>query len=268
MTHTRPPLSLTESPVHTSLPNPCSVSFGRFNRIVLSPDRSHALVHPIESSLHDFSKPCSERLKPHRVFSSAFFHREHWRKRQSVLNAMGRVGFPIRVMERYEQCGRESWIVENENKAGHYAVRKNGCRHRFCESCADQRRLRIVKNLTAHTGKARVRLPTLTLKAVATPLRSQIGRLIDSWRKMSRVPSIKLLLRGGATVMELTINPVTGLWHPHLHVIFHGLYLPQPLVRKHWHRITGDSFICDVRCGRKHEARHLIRGEVRREADS
>jgi len=47
--------------------------------------------------------------------------------------------------------------------------------------------------------------------------------------------------------LEITLNRDTHQWHPHLHVLFSGKYLPVELVRKHWHRITGDSFIVDVR---------------------
>lgn len=54
-------------------------------------------------------------------------------------------------------------------------------------------------------------------------------------------------MRGGVFFLELTRNPTTGLFHPHLHVIFEGAYLPVDLCRKHWLSVTDDSFIVDVR---------------------
>jgi hypothetical protein len=47
--------------------------------------------------------------------------------------------------------------------------------------------------------------------------------------------------------LELSRNRETGAWHPHLHVLFEGNYLPHAVARDAWHSVTGDSYIVDVR---------------------
>jgi len=54
-------------------------------------------------------------------------------------------------------------------------------------------------------------------------------------------------MQGGVFFTELTLNDRTKLWHPHLHVLFEGRYIPQKLAAKQWLKATGDSFIVDIR---------------------
>jgi hypothetical protein len=54
-------------------------------------------------------------------------------------------------------------------------------------------------------------------------------------------------MTGGVYFLELTFNERTALWHPHLHVIFEGAYLPHPVAKSTWLDVTADSFVVDVR---------------------
>lgn len=54
-------------------------------------------------------------------------------------------------------------------------------------------------------------------------------------------------MRGGVYFLEITRNAKTKRWHPHLHVVWDGAYIPQPVVRQFWQEITGDSYIVDLR---------------------
>jgi len=46
--------------------------------------------------------------------------------------------------------------------------------------------------------------------------------------------------------LELTRNGVTGLWHPHLHLIVEGTYMPVGELSRRWLAVTGDSPIVDI----------------------
>jgi hypothetical protein len=52
---------------------------------------------------------------------------------------------------------------------------------------------------------------------------------------------------GGVAFLEITRNERTGAWHPHLHVICQGRYIAKSWLRDLWMKITGDSFIVDIR---------------------
>jgi len=52
---------------------------------------------------------------------------------------------------------------------------------------------------------------------------------------------------GGAAFFEVTRSAETGLWHPHLHILVEGKYLPQEQLAGLWKDITGDSKIVDIR---------------------
>jgi hypothetical protein len=54
-------------------------------------------------------------------------------------------------------------------------------------------------------------------------------------------------LLGGVSFLEITLNSQTRLWHAHLHVLFEGQYVPISWLRDTWLKITGDSYIVDIR---------------------
>lgn len=128
-----------------------------------------------------------------------------------------------------------------------YRIRTNKCRDRFCEACAGEKRRLISANLTRQLPNQRLRLITFTLKSSATALGNQLDRLYESFRKLRRRKPFRNKITGGVAFFEVTINPTTHLWHPHLHVICSGTYLQQRELQRHWHDITTDSYIVDVR---------------------
>lgn len=58
---------------------------------------------------------------------------------------------------------------------------------------------------------------------------------------------MKDAMKGGVYFLEVTRNPRTGHWHPHLHIIWQGAWIAQPKIRSAWKDITGDSWIVDLR---------------------
>ena len=121
------------------------------------------------------------------------------------------------------------------------------CRDRWCIPCQVEKRYRLQKNIRNTPLPLPIRFLTLTLRSNRDALSVQIKRIYRSFRLLRQKPPIRNCLRGGVFFLELTLNRDTTQWHPHLHILFSGQYLPVELVRKHWHRITGDSYVVDVR---------------------
>jgi len=123
------------------------------------------------------------------------------------------------------------------------------CHDRFCRPCAAARSRRLADALTAHVGNRRVRLITLTLRSCRDPLKVQLKRMMLCFRNLRQRPWWQAKVTGGLACIEVTHSAETGLWHPHVHVIACGSYVPQAELSGQWLSVTGDSPVVDVRDG-------------------
>lgn len=183
------------------------------------------------------------------------FRHSFWLKRRgATLAAFRRLPVPADRLKRFDDCGSTLWVLKSTADPPAYRLASNKCHDRFCEACQVERRRTVARNLqTGLEGKC-LRLLTLTLKASDVPLRDQLARLYASFRRLRHASPVRTMIDGGVYFLELTLNQKTDRWHPHLHVLFEGSYLPQELVKRLWLEITGDSFIVDVRALRDSEA--------------
>jgi hypothetical protein len=88
---------------------------------------------------------------------------------------------------------------------------------------------------------------TLTLKHSDDPLQLQIKRLYDSFRKLRRRAYFQNLITGGVWFFQLKLNLRTEQWHPHIHCLVAGKFLPHNRLKMLWKEITHDSNIVDIR---------------------
>jgi len=102
-------------------------------------------------------------------------------------------------------------------------------------------------NLAKHLPKQRIRFMTLTLKSNDDAPEVSVRRLYASFRKLRQRQKMKPLIAGGIAFLELTYTPERRQFHPHLHIVFQGNYVPHAQLRNEWLSVTGDSFIVDVR---------------------
>jgi hypothetical protein len=63
---------------------------------------------------------------------------------------------------------------------------------------------------------------------------------------------------GGLWTLEVKLSKA-GKWHPHLHLLVEGAYIPQDVLSKLWIEITGDSYIVDVRDACPDDAQEVTR---------
>jgi hypothetical protein len=70
---------------------------------------------------------------------------------------------------------------------------------------------------------------------------------------------------GGVAFVETTLSQTTGRWHPHLHLICTGNYLPHAELVSVWSQVTDGSSIVDVRLVRDHkDVANYVLGYVRK----
>lgn len=128
-----------------------------------------------------------------------------------------------------------------------YRVAAIRCHDRFCKPCGDTRAALIRRNLISRLHDEPHRFLTLTMKASKTPLDLQLNRLLKSFARLRNTTLWKDRVLGGAAFLELTYNPQASTWHPHLHVILQGKFIAKADLTASWLRITGDSFVLDIK---------------------
>ena len=196
---------------------------------------------------------------PDLVLNTEHPRHKHWTaNRQRVYDAMNTLaryveepnGKPLvsrHRLRRFADCGCDCWLQQHATDQGRWRVVRSTCRDRFCTPCQRDRARIIRANLDRHLTEQPYRFITLTLRHESTPLRDQLDRLLKCWSALRRRKFIANRLKGGAAFVEITVNQETGDWHPHLHVVAEGSYIPQADLRKAWLEITGDSHIVDIR---------------------
>lgn len=188
-------------------------------------------------------------------------HQAHQAARQKILEALGPSYYKShrRQAAAIEQCGNAARVYIDPD---HGQVRPwlRRCKNRLCPFCAKGRQAKVahqMNNLIAPMKHPRQII--LTVKSKDRPLASQLTHLRHSFAKLRRIKPWKDRVAGGFYVVETTLNEDTSLWHPHLHIIYDGQYMPWKLLQNHWHRITNDSEIVWVQ---DVTDRHAIIGEL------
>lgn len=162
-----------------------------------------------------------------------------------------------RIASRLSACCR--WPSLHEVPSSGQLIHSPGrCNSRLCPLCGPIRARQLGETVRGHVGRLdRPRLITLTLTSAAAPLADQLARLRDHFRELRRSKAWREHVTGGITVTEITYNPRTDQWHPHLHVVCDGAYWPQGDLSTLWYAITGDSKVVDIRAC--HDKRQVAR---------
>ena len=143
------------------------------------------------------------------------------------------------------------------------------CRSRICPQCREFRRREVVEQLTAVMDRMdSTRFMTFTLKSSDAPLSEQLQRLRSCFARLRRTVLWKQGAAGGLYTVEVTFNAKSGQWHPHIHAVAEGRYIPQRELASEWERITGDSRIVDIRaCRSRRQAVRYLAEYVSKSSD-
>ena len=116
------------------------------------------------------------------------------------------------------------------------------CKDRMCPRCQTGRAIENSKRINlAVTNMNAPRQIELTIKHKQATLRGEIDRLWKAFKALRKTKFWQSVVHGGIGVLEITINPKTRLWHPHLHLVVDGDFIPQKKLSEEWKKCTGDS---------------------------
>lgn len=195
---------------------------------------------------------------------------EQWRHggwapvRRRVIEALATANVPQRRRDAFATCGHNAWVMVSTEEPKRYRVASSNCNDRFCTPCALTRASIIRRNLAAILQQRRSeaispqtithRFLTLTVKTTPSePLRGTLDNLAKWFKRLRSSKIWRKCVRGGAAVLELKYNDPPGRWHPHLHIVIEGNYIPHEELKQTWHEITKTSYVCHVTALRNDE---------------
>jgi len=228
--------------VHRDHPNAPPVRYS-------TPPAPPAILDPADLNQHP-SFPAEPAFKPTPLDDDVTFRHSGWTAdRRRVFLAI-KAAFPHSTrLERFRTCGAHAWVVRNAEDPSHYAISSDHCHDRFCRPCSRFRALTISANIKDHLGDRPYRFLTLTIKTTGLTLREAIDKLYRSFACLRRTALWNQRVSGGCVVCEVKPRTGTAEWHPHLHAVIEGRYLPVQPLRKLWLQITGDSYILNIQRG-------------------
>lgn len=167
-------------------------------------------------------------------------HGDWMTKRGKIEKSMGRLHWPSARVDRFRNCGSGCtvWIHQD---SGDVKTRAYYCHDRNCDPCARARAGLIKRNVEDQLATGTYLHVTLTLKSTSAPLRAEIQRLYAGFRKMRATVEFKKWTDGGAAFFEETYNKETDQFHPHLHCVLNGNFIPFEKLKSLWLKCTGDS---------------------------
>jgi len=155
--------------------------------------------------------------------------------------------FGGKFSSRLQECRKNAWFVQS-SKTNMLRVMSSRCKLRWCPICRDVSRMIVTSAVKEWLEIQKFpKMITLTLEHSGDPLSVQIEHLYDSFRKLRRRAFFKNHITGGVWFFQIKFNARTEQWHPHIHCLVAGKFLPQSELKGLWHEITGDSYIVDIR---------------------
>lgn len=182
-----------------------------------------------------------------RESSVSFRHRMYGWHREKVLRAFDRCMCHESRIYAYMGCGTSTWVMQSQTDPERFSLRSECCHDRWCPACAKSRAMVLRCNLEPLLHNRVVRFVTLTLKHDDSPLGPKLDRLQESFDSLRRTKLWCDAVDAGVAFVEVAHNDETGRWHPHLHILCVGRYLPHDVLKAAWLNVTGDSHVVDVR---------------------
>lgn len=202
----------------------------------------HTKETPVSETTADAS---ADDIRPNRPTPSIHSTWSHDRERaRRAIHAIA--GDASRLL-RFDLCCANPLVLRSKSEPKTIRLAPIRCHDRLCRPCQRLRGLAVATNLAALVSDRTARLVTLTLAADGKTLRDRLNRLYRSYRKLRSTTLWKERVDGAVALCELKRNLQTGNWHVHLHVLTVGKFVPKNDLAKAWQKLTGDSYVVDVR---------------------
>lgn len=184
-----------------------------------------------------------------RVLSSGVClrHRSWWHDRLRIHRALEEAVTTGQRSVRFGKCGLTAHVQVSDQDPPQFRISSENCRDRWCRPCQRERSRIIAANIIEKLADRPCRLITLTIRTEGLTLRQGVAKLYTSFQKLRQTTFWKTRVTGGCATCEVKLTQDGIRWHPHLHLLVEGDYVPAGHLGKKWHAITGDSYIVDVR---------------------
>lgn len=186
-------------------------------------------------------------LDAHASLSTTFRHSGWARDRRLVLEALIRTKQTPNRRKEFAECGSHAYVLRNVDDPTEHRIAGSACHDRFCLPCGQERSQGIALNVLDAITDKQVRFLTLTVRSEDESLVELLDHLYASFQSLRRTAFWKRRVHGGVALLEVKRNVSDDRWHPHFHCLIEGKFLPQKDLKRIWHRITGNSFIVDIR---------------------
>jgi hypothetical protein len=202
---------------------------------------------------------------------------EQIRLHDAVLNEAHRIaalGWDEEASKRYKLARKLAnccanpliYAVDDDDKLVFSECR---CKSRVCVRCRKIRQNTLTASLSTYARTIDApRFLTLTQASTNAPLRDELKRMRAAFAKLRRTRLWRDHVVGGFYCVEVTWNATRQQWHPHLHALIDGTFIPQKDLAEEWERITGDSSIVDIRaCHDRKRAVRYVASYVAKSSD-
>lgn len=148
---------------------------------------------------------------------------------------------------RLKDCRRHAWFVQSK-VTKKLRIQSSRCKLRWCPICRDVSRSIVTRAVDDWLQIQKYpKMLTLTMKHNDDPLQLQIKHLYDCFRKFRQRAFFHRKVTGGVWFFQLKYNERSEQWHPHIHCLIAGQFLPHNQLKTLWHKVTGDSHVVDIR---------------------
>lgn len=166
----------------------------------------------------------------------------------------------LKQAKRVQECCSNGRVyIRGNHQGGSVGLWVSRCGHRCCPFCAERRSRKVEGQIRALlSGCERPRHVVLTRRHDDLPLSEQIRCLRNSWRSLRLSVWGRHHFKGGIYVIEITRSPA-GSWHPHLHIVYEGLYVDQRQLADKWSEVASGSRIVWISAAWTGHARYLAK---------
>ncbi len=146
-----------------------------------------------------------------------------------------------------ENCRSIAWFVRNI-QSGDVRIAANSCHLRWCPVCSDSRRNYISHSVQEWVKEqSHPKFLTLTIMHSNAPLEHQVNHLYKYFRLLRKRRDFREAVPGGFWFFQIKKSKRSGQWHPHLHCLISGKYIPHSRLVSMWKDITFNSTVVDIR---------------------
>ena len=206
------------------------------------------LLEPIETK-SEISQKQTIRVytTAHDRMSESVRHSRSSVKRGKILGILRNSGVPQSRINRFIHCGTMAHLFRSKHDETKYRIACFKCHDRFCTQCSFERGRMLARSISDKLDRARTRFVTLTLQHSDEPLSEQLDHLYNSYRRLRGRKLWMTTQESSIAFTEIGYNISKQQFHCHLHILTIGNYIPQKLLSETWRKVSGGSYIVDVR---------------------